>query len=58
MRQGRLQGGEEAVEHFTIGSLEQDACGLEEGEDEAFTGLYIFSTNKKKAGTAIRGDIG
>ena len=58
MRQGRLQGGEEAVEHFTIGSLEQAACRLQEGEDEAFAGLHIFSTNKKKAGTATRRDIG
>ena len=58
MRHGRLQGGEEAVEHFTIGSLEQAACGLQEGEDEAFAGLHIFSTNKEKAGTATRRDIG
>ena len=58
MRHGRLQGGEEGVEHFTTGSLEQAARGLEEGEDEALAGLHIFSTNKKKTGTAIRGDIG
>ena len=58
MRQGGLQGGEEGVEHFTTGSLEQAACGLEEGEDEAFAGLHIFSTNKEKAGTATRRDIG
>ena len=58
MRHGRLQGGKEGVEHFTTGSLEQAARGLEEGEDEAFAGLHIFSTNKKKAGTATRRDIG
>ena len=58
MRHGRLQGGEEGVEHFTIGSLEQAACGLQEGEDEALAGLHIFSANKEKAGTATRRDIG
>ena len=58
MRHGRLQGGKERVEHFTTGSLEQAARGLEEGEDEALAGLHIFSTNKKKAGTAIRRAIG
>ena len=58
MRHGRLQGGEEGVEHFTTGSLEQAACGLQEGEDEAFAGLHIFSTNKEKAGTATKRDIG